>query len=104
MFLGGHEVSEESKYRSMLLDFWTKFRAVNPGFDFFARDDYNAEMASLSIPCLVHGDDGGKAKRPIMILAIQPLISWKGPSKVNSSGYLCKSSVYLPCASVSTYS
>ena len=72
MFLGGHEVSEESKYRSMLLDFWTKFRAVNPGFDFFARDDYNAEMASLSIPCLVHGDDGGKAKRPIMILAIQP--------------------------------
>lgn len=94
MFLGGHEVSDESGYRCMLLDFWKKFQCVNPGFDFFARKDYNDEMAPLSIPCLVHGDEGrGKCKRPIMILAVQPLISWKGPSHVNSSGYLCKSSV-----------
>ena len=88
-FLGGHSIHEESKYRAMLSEFWQRYRALHPSFHFFARDDYNEKMASLSVPILVHGDEGrGKSKRPIMIVAIQPLISWKGPSQVNSSGYL----------------
>ena len=88
-FLGGHSIHEESSYRAMLSEFWQKYRALHPSFHFFARKDYNEEMASLSVPVLAHGDEGrGKCKRPIMIVAIQPLISWKGPSFVNSSGYL----------------
>ncbi|OLP73971.1 hypothetical protein AK812_SmicGene46627 [Symbiodinium microadriaticum] len=36
----------------------------------------------------VHGDEGrGKAKHPIMILSVQPVIGPKGPDFVNTSGH-----------------
>ncbi|CAE7223132.1 unnamed protein product, partial [Symbiodinium sp. CCMP2456] len=45
------------------------------------------EFASRLTPLAVHGDEGrGKAKHPIMILSVQPVIGPKGPDFVNTSG------------------
>ena len=86
-FLGGHSLDAKDGYTSMLTQFWKNFQMSNPTFHFFERPDY-PQVAPFSIPVLVHGDEGrGSGKNPIMCLCIQPLISWKGPSFVNSSGW-----------------
>ena len=84
-FLGGKTL--DGDFRSMLQQFWTKYELKNPSFHLFQRPDYNLDLAGYCIPTLIHGDEGrGKAKRPIMVLSIQPLISWKGPGWTNTSG------------------
>ena len=72
---------EQSAWRKMLSIFWTKFLKSNPEVDL---QGVNPEVA---IPVCVHGDEGrGKVRRPIMVLAFQPMVSWLGPAVVNSSG------------------
>ena len=88
-FLGGHPLDAEDAYCNMLADFWQNYAAINPECAVFKRPDYSREFASRLIPMAVHGDEGrGKAKHPIMILSVQPVIGPKGPDFVNTSGYL----------------
>ncbi|CAE7855493.1 hypothetical protein AK812_SmicGene2567 [Symbiodinium microadriaticum] len=86
-FLGGHPLDAEDAYCNMLADFWQNYAAINPECAVFKRPDYSREFASRLIPMAVHGDEGrGKAKHPIMILSVQPVIGPKGPDFVNTSG------------------
>ena len=86
-FLGGHTL--DSDYGTMLSDFWNKFRKNNEAFHLFQRADWGDDLAKTSIPILLRGDEGrGKSKRAIMVLAIQPLVSWQGPNCTNTSGCL----------------
>ena len=86
-FLGGNTLDAVEAYTALFSDYWEKFRHVHPEFHLYSRPDFDERMASRCIPCLLHGDEGrGKAKRPIMVLSMQPHISHKGPSYTNSSG------------------
>ena len=88
-FLGGQCLDAEQSYRSMFLDFWTKYRTTHPTFDLYQRPEYSDEFASTCIPVSVHGDEGrAKAKRAIMILSLQPVIGPKGIQYINTSGKL----------------
>ena len=81
MALGGYCLQEKTKWQGMLTDFWAKYERERPSLQLGASD------RSLLLPFALHGDEGrGKTKRPIMILALQPLISWQGPETVNTSG------------------
>ena len=86
MLLGGFTLDQETEFRTMLATFWRNYRFVRPELDLYARDDFDL---SATIPMGYHGDEGrGKLKRPIMILAHQPIISHKGPQFTNLSGCL----------------
>ena len=88
-FLAGNSLDAVEAYTSLLSDYWEKYERSHPSFHLFKRPDYGPELVARCIPCMVHGDEGrGKAKRPIMVVAIQPVISWKGPSHINTSGLL----------------
>ena len=66
----------------MLSDFWCKYQEIKPDFQLAAGLD-----RKFCVPIAIHGDEGrGKVKCPIMILAWQPLISWRGPEFVNIAG------------------
>ena len=87
-FLGGHCLDSGHLFEEMFSGFWTKYQILYPDFPFFQRPDY-PEIAKLSIPILVHGDEGrGSCKRPIMCLSVQPLVGWQGIGTTNSSGLL----------------
>ena len=80
--LGGWSLGETGQFEGMLEDFWEKYAAIKP--DFSLAEGLEAKRC---IPVALHGDEGrGKAKRPIMVLAWQPLLSWKGPELVNMGG------------------
>ena len=85
-FLGGCSLDAESAYSEMLETFWAKYATSHPDCPCFEQEDW---CPSRSIPICVHGDEGrGKAKAPIMILSIQPVVGWKGLDYVNCSGSL----------------
>lgn len=84
MLLGGFRVQDSAGYRAMFSSFWQRFRSVRPDLDLYRRQDWDHSMC---VPIAYHGDEGrGKLKRPILILAFQPLISFKGMEYINSSG------------------
>ena len=79
--LGGHNIQAEPEWRRMLQQFWATFSMSSPGV---ALQGIDPEVA---IPIAIHGDEGrGRAKRPIMVISIQPLVSWLGSLVLNSSG------------------
>ena len=83
VLLAGHCLDDENGFRSTFSEFWQRFRNVRPTMEIF---DSGYDL-SLAVPLAVHGDEGrGKLKRPVMVTAVQPLISWKGPSYTNASG------------------
>ena len=87
--LGGHKL-HSTAWQHMFKEFWSKFEPSMPGVDLGLRD------RSFLIPLAVHGDEGrGKAKRPIMVLAVQPIISWQGPEIVNTSGTMRNNQNFL---------
>ena len=90
MLLGGHSLEDPDAYCRMLRVFWQRFRHVRPEHDVYDRADAEAGFdLGFCIPVAIHGDEGrGKLKRPVMVLSYQPLISFKGPRFVNSSGCL----------------
>ena len=84
MLLGGFRLQDSAGYIAMFSSFWERFRFVRPDLDLYTRQDWDHSMC---IPVAYHGDEGrGKLKRPILILAFQPLISFKGMEHINSSG------------------
>ena len=81
LILGGHNVNAEPDWRSMLSQFWKKFLKSSPYVDL------KGIPPEVAVPIAIHGDEGrGRVKRPIMILAWQPIISWLGPLVTNASG------------------
>ncbi|CAE7455803.1 unnamed protein product [Symbiodinium sp. CCMP2592] len=83
-FLGGCCLDAESAYSTMLESFWSNYQSSHPDCPCFTRDDW---CPSRTVPICIHGDEGrGKAKHPIMVLSIQPVVGWKGLQHVNSSG------------------
>ena len=97
-FLGGQSLDAEHAYCNMLLEFWQNYAMINPECAVFQRADYSREFASRLIPLAIHGDEGrGKAKHPIMILSVQPIIGAKGPGFVNTSGYLAANTPDAMC-------
>ena len=82
--LGGHCLDDECAWRNMSSTFWARWENVRPDMEVFSTNEYDL---SLCVPLTLHGDEGrGKLRRPVMITAVQPLISWKGPLYTNSSG------------------
>ena len=62
-------------------DFWLNFNKSMPG------TEMNGLNPEFSVPIAIHGDEGrGQTKKPIMVLAWQPLISCLGPLVTNTSG------------------
>ena len=86
LLLGGFSLDDEAGYRSMFSEFWQRFRYVRPDLDIYSESNVDFSMC---IPIGMHGDEGrGKLKRPVLILAYQPIISHRGPGYTNSSGNL----------------
>ena len=84
MLLGGHSLDEPEKFQAMLSQFWARFRLVRPSLDLYQK----TFDKSFCIPIAVHGDEGrGKLRRPIMVEAWQPVISFKGTAFTNASGH-----------------
>ena len=68
-------------WSSMYEDFWGVFNKSMPGVQM------NGLSPATSIPICIHGDEGrGKTRKPVMVVAWQPLISCLGPAVTNSSG------------------
>ena len=79
VLLGGINIRLVADWQRMFEDFWRKFQLSQPGFE--------VPFPKTSIPIAIHGDEGrGKAKRPIMCMALQTLISYLGPAVTNTSG------------------
>ena len=87
MLLGGYNLDDERKFRQLFVQFWHRFRFCRPDLDLYKQEF--AHDLSLCIPVAYHGDEGrGKMKRPLMVLAFQPLISHMGPEYTNANGIL----------------
>ena len=79
VLLGGNNIHSVANWQGLLADFWSKFQRSQP--------EIVVPDPQTSIPIAIHGDEGrGKAKRPIMCLAIQTLINHLGPAVTNTSG------------------
>ena len=73
-FLGGRSLQEASAFGETLHEFWKRYKLIEPQLSFFEEED-EANWKTC-IPYAIHGDEGrGKAKKPIMVLSIQPLIT-----------------------------
>ncbi len=84
ILLGGCTL-ESGSWRSMFADFWGSYKLMDPTHEVFA-SGYNLEMV---IPYSIHGDEGrGLAKKPLMVLAWQLIISHLGPQVCNDSTFL----------------
>lgn len=83
VLLAGHSLEED--YGEALRSFWRNYQATDPGLPLFQEQ----QDCSNAIPYMVHGDEGrGKSRRPCMVLAVQPYISWRGVDFVNTCGQL----------------
>lgn len=85
MLLGGHNLEQVNQWNQMFIDFWTDYFSGHPGHP-LAASGYNL---GFCIPYFFHGDEGrGFRQRAVMVESFQPVISRKGPSCTNMSGYL----------------
>ena len=79
ILLGGINIGLVADWQNMLEDFWCKFRGSQP--------EIEVPFPRTSVPVAIHGDEGrGKAKRPIMCIGFQTLISYLGAAVTNTSG------------------
>ncbi|CAK9018769.1 unnamed protein product, partial [Durusdinium trenchii] len=57
--------------------FWERYKGI---------DDVCPHDPELTIPFFLHGDEGrGQCHRPVLVLAAQPIIGWKGEECVTST-------------------
>lgn len=74
--LGGHQLEHLDLAEDMLERFWSRYCTTNATSE--------PPCRRRTIPVYVHGDEGrGLAKRPIMIVSVQPVIGWSGEHTVN---------------------
>lgn len=84
ILLGGHTL-ESGLWKPMFRNFWESYREVNPSHVLFS-SGFSLETV---IPYSLHGDEGrGLAKKPLMVLAWQLVISHLGPEVCNDSTFL----------------
>ena len=85
LILGGIDVKEPHKWQALLCDFWQKYLLMDKAH---VMHKYKSEATlSCTVPLYLHGDEGrGKYKLPVMVEAVQGVISWKGVDHKNSSG------------------
>ena len=87
--LGGHSVDDFATHADELYSFWCKYRKLDPTLPFY--NDVPESEWQFSLPLAIHGDKGrGRYKRPIMVVAFQPLIpAQEGLSGWGLSKYVC---------------
>ena len=84
LLLAGFSIEQEKQYRDVFRTFWSRFYNFRPDLDLYQQSSFDV---STCIPVALHGDEGrGKLRRAIMILSMQPVISYKGPMYTNMSG------------------
>ena len=97
--LGGHAVlfgntlDATDLISKTLHEFWSRYQQQDPEFPYF-RESSESEW-SHAIPIALHGDEGrGKGKKPVMVIAVQTLLSsvgkptWKGASEARAFFHL----------------
>lgn len=78
--LGGYKINHLDSIKGMLRHFWERYKGI---------DDVCPHDPELTIPFFLHGDEGrGQCHRPVLVLAAQPIIGWKGEECVTSTQYL----------------
>ena len=84
LLLGGHHIKDETGWKTELNQFWRFYLQGDPTHPMLQE---GAPPRESTIGLYLHGDEGrGKYKQPIMIQALQPVLSFKGPLRKNSSG------------------
>ena len=84
--LGGHDLKHETCWRQELRQFWETYLQGDSGHPM---SQTSAPPKDCTIPLYLHGDEGrGKFRLPIMVQAVQPVLSFKGIKFKNSSGSL----------------
>ena len=87
LLLGGHDINHGTWQRELAM-FWETYLKTDPMVK------PGAPPPERTVPLYIHGDEGrGKYRLPIMIQAIQAVVSFKGPAFKNSSGQLISKSV-----------
>lgn len=82
--MGGCTLDDPSAFMAKLQTFWRNYKVVDPSLPFFRKHDENSY--SSCVPIAIHGDEGrGRAKQPIMVISIQPLLPL-GDKKSNMEG------------------
>lgn len=77
--LGGEEIHQLTAVEEMLTRFWSRYRYC---------DANSPPCPSRTIPFYIHGDEGrGLVKRPLLIVAFQPIIGWGGEDHTNNIKY-----------------
>ena len=59
----GPQFDTLTKCGPTLLDFWAKFRALNPGHEVFTLADQGAFSLNAALPVVIHGDEGTTYKK-----------------------------------------
>ena len=75
--LGGKKSDQLDEVKAMLSRFWSRYRLVD--------SDVAPEHPEITIPFFIHGDEGrGQCKRPVLVLAAQPVFGWGGENSITS--------------------
>ena len=76
--VGGRKTWHEAQ--SMFTEFWDRHSRSGGSIP---------ERPGQTLPIWLHGDEGrGLGKKPLLVISFQPVIGWKGPTAVTSSGHL----------------
>ena len=90
-FLAGQTMGSWEKAEAIFRQFWGKH---------FACNGETVDHPEATVPIYIHGDEGrGLAKRPLLVISFQPLMSWAGPDVVNNQKRLASKvlSPHLVC-------
>ena len=91
LLLGGHDINHGTWQRELAM-FWETYLKTDANHPMVKP---GAPPPERTVPLYIHGDEGrGKYRLPIMIQAIQAVVSFKGPAFKNSSGQLISKSVF----------
>lgn len=85
LLLGGFDLEDSTKWRSLFTWFWEGFRHYDPQHPIY--HDNVVEDRSLAIPIFTHGDEGrGLRNQAFMVQSWQTVLSVDGPGETNNSG------------------
>ena len=80
--LAGHRLQDDHLWGEVFATFWQQYRNYDPEHPVFCE----AFDMKACIPYMLHGDEGrGLARKPLMIISWQPLISHRGLGECNDS-------------------
>ena len=81
LFSGRKKISQLEEIEQMFTRFWDRYKHI---------DANSPSFPARTIPIYIHGDEGRSlVKRPILIVAYQPIIGWGGEHRCNSTKHLC---------------